>query len=129
MFRRKNSGRVRVHIDTDAARQSRFEGLFDTYSGDMYRSACWICKDPSMAEELLQETSLRAWRSLDDLNDIGAVKGWLFAILRREFTRQFEKIRPVTEDIDNVPEIQIAVESAVSAETIHFRRARAAAPG
>ena len=50
-----------------------------------------------MAQDLVQETYLRAWRALDSLKDEKAAKSWIFIILRREFVRQFEKkIPPIT---------------------------------
>jgi RNA polymerase sigma-70 factor (ECF subfamily) len=54
------------------------------------------------AEDLVQETYLRAWRSLDDLRDTAAAKGWLMTILRRERARMFEKKTPQFEEIDSV---------------------------
>ncbi len=53
-----------------------------------------------MAEDLVQETFLRAWRSLDSLQNDKAVKAWLFTILRRENARQYERYRPELVDIE-----------------------------
>ena len=46
-----------------------------------------------MAEDLVQETFLRAWRALDSLKDEKAAKPWLITILRRENARRFERKR------------------------------------
>ncbi|MGH8126588.1 MAG: sigma-70 family RNA polymerase sigma factor, partial [Rhodanobacteraceae bacterium] len=60
---------------------------------DLYRFACWLCGDPVRAEDLVQETMLRAWRALDSLHDAAAAKPWLLTILRREHARGFERKR------------------------------------
>ncbi|GGJ01277.1 hypothetical protein GCM10007978_43620 [Shewanella hanedai] len=44
-----------------------------------------------MAEDITQETFLRAWRSLESLKDDKAAKAWLITILRRENARRFER--------------------------------------
>ncbi|MFT6925963.1 MAG: RNA polymerase sigma-70 factor (ECF subfamily) [Psychromonas sp.] len=72
-------------------KQKRYEALVNVYSPDLYRYAYWICRDPDISQDLVQETCLRAWKSLDSLLDDKAAKGWLFTILRRENARRFER--------------------------------------
>ncbi len=74
----------------------------NAYSKDLYRYGLWLTKDAQVAEDLVQETFLRAWKVMDSLKDPDAVKSWLFTIYRRENARRFEKIRPVTSSIDEV---------------------------
>ena len=54
-----------------------------------------------MAEDLVQETFLRAWRSLDSLQNDSSVKAWLFTIVRRENARHYEKYQPKLVDIED----------------------------
>jgi len=86
----------------DGAKSSQFEAIVNAYSKDLYRYGLWLTKDAQVAEDLVQETFLRAWKAMDSLKDPGAVKSWLFTIYRRENARRFEKIRPVTSSIDEV---------------------------
>ncbi len=72
-------------------KQKRYEALVAVYHKDLYRFAHWLCNDPTIAEDLVQETFLRAWRSLDALQDKNAAKSWLITILRRENARRFER--------------------------------------
>ncbi|HKZ11286.1 MAG TPA: sigma-70 family RNA polymerase sigma factor [Rhodanobacteraceae bacterium] len=72
-------------------RQRQFDALVHAHAGDLYRFAYWLCGDPSRAEDLVQETLLRAWRALDSLKDAAAAKPWLLTILRREHARGFER--------------------------------------
>ncbi len=83
------------------SRQKRFETLVGAYTDDLYRFGYWLCRDPSVAEDLVQETLLRAWRSMDKLRDSGAVKAWLITTLRRENARRFERKRLDLVDIDD----------------------------
>lgn len=56
-----------------------------------------------MAQDLVQETFMRAWRALDDLRDPVAARSWLLTIVRREHARTFERKRFETQDIDDTP--------------------------
>lgn len=47
-----------------STKQQRFESLVAALYQDVYRYAYWICKNQPLAEDLVQETFLRAWRSL-----------------------------------------------------------------
>lgn len=81
-------------------KQQRYESLVAALYQDVFRYAFWICKSKPMAEDLVQETFLRAWRSLESLQNDKAAKAWLFTILRRENARQYERYRPELVDID-----------------------------
>ncbi|HAS6349845.1 TPA: sigma-70 family RNA polymerase sigma factor [Vibrio vulnificus] len=78
-------------VNTEMDRQKKYEALVRAYHRDLYRYAYWLCKDQSIAEDLVQETCLRAWKSLDSLQDEKAAKSWLITILRRENARRFER--------------------------------------
>ena len=82
-------------------KQKRYEALVNVYSADLYRYAYWICHDPDIAQDLVQETCLRAWKSLDSLLDDKSAKGWLFTILRRENARLFERKQHPLVDIES----------------------------
>jgi len=74
-------------------KQVRYEALVKALHTDLYRYAYWLCNEKQVAEDLVQETFLRAWRALDSLNDEKAAKSWLITILRRENARRFERKR------------------------------------
>ena len=44
-----------------------------------------------IAEDLVQDTYLRAWKSIDLLQNEASAKAWLFTILRNENARRFER--------------------------------------
>jgi len=82
-------------------KKQRFEALVDEFYQDVYRYAYWICKNQPLAEDLVQETFLRAWRSLDSLQNDKAAKAWLFTILRRENARLYERYQPELVDLED----------------------------
>jgi RNA polymerase sigma-70 factor (ECF subfamily) len=62
-----------------------------------------------VAEDVVQEALLRAWKSLDGLRDDTAAKQWLLTIVRRENARHHERKRLETVDIDNLTASQAAL--------------------
>ena len=104
-------------------KQTRYEALVKAFHADMYRYAVWLIKDKSIAEDVVQETFLRAWKSLDSLKDEGAAKAWLITILRRENARRFERKQFDTVDIDDVA---IEDNAAHSEQNIHQQEIRKA---
>ena len=92
-----------------AARRSRFDQLVSGYHADMFRYAAWLSRDRAIAEDVLQEALLRAWKSLDSLRDEAAARQWLLTIVRRENARYFERKRLETVDIDNLTGAQSAL--------------------
>ncbi len=75
------------------SREARFNALFGIYLDDLYRYARWLTRDPAVADDLVQETMVRAWKSMDRLNESTSAKSWLITILRRENARRFERKR------------------------------------
>ena len=85
---------------SDAERHERFESTVGALAPDLFRYAYWLSHDRQLAEDVVQETMIRAYRSLDQLRDAGSAKHWLFTIVRREHARTFERKRLETVDID-----------------------------
>ncbi len=83
-------------------RQQQFATLVHAHSADLYRHAYWLCGQDALAQDLVQETFLRAWRSLDALREVVAVKAWLVTILRREHARLFERKPMPSTDIQQL---------------------------
>jgi RNA polymerase sigma-70 factor (ECF subfamily) len=77
--------------NADLKRRQRFDRVVSVLHKDLYRYAAWLSRDPGIAEEVVQEALLRAWKSLDALREDGAAKSWLLTIVRRENARYFER--------------------------------------
>jgi RNA polymerase sigma-70 factor (ECF subfamily) len=67
--------------------------LFATLRPDLLRFAHWLARDRAIAEDIVQESLLRAWRSRDALKDPAAARAWLLTIVRREHARLYERKR------------------------------------
>jgi RNA polymerase sigma-70 factor (ECF subfamily) len=81
---------------------ARFQALCRTLRPDLVRFAFWLSRDQALAEDVVQETMLRAWKARESLKDETAVKPWLLTIVRREYARSFERKRLVTVDVDEL---------------------------
>lgn len=93
----------------EGERRRRYDKLVAVFYQDMYRYAAWLSRDKAIAEDVVQEALLRAWKSLDALRDDAAAKQWLLTIVRRENARYFERRRLETVDIDNLTASQSAL--------------------
>jgi RNA polymerase sigma-70 factor (ECF subfamily) len=97
------------NVETD--RRRRFGSLCESLRPDLLRFAWWLGRDRGLAEDVVQESMLRAWKSFDALADEHKAKAWLLTIVRREFARSFEKKRLELSDVDAL----VAAESSVLA--------------
>lgn len=93
----------------DTERRRRFDEVVGVFHKDIYRYAAWLSRDPGVAEVVVQETMLRAWKSLDSLQEDSAARQWLLTIARRENARYFERKPPETMDIDELTPGQAAM--------------------
>ena len=105
---RGRSSRMNNSSATQGRRQ-RFDRIVGVFHQDMYRYAAWLSRDKAIAEDVVQEALLRAWKSLDALRDDEAAKARLLTIVRRENARYFERRRLETVDIDNLTASQAAL--------------------
>jgi RNA polymerase sigma-70 factor (ECF subfamily) len=96
-------------LGVNDAHRLRFERLVAPWRDDLYRYAFWLSRDPDLADDVVQEAMLRAFRSLESLQDEGSVKAWLLTIARREHARVYERKRLETQDIDELSTAEAAL--------------------
>jgi RNA polymerase sigma-70 factor (ECF subfamily) len=94
------SGRLRAPDPRDPVMQ-----LFESLRPDLLRFAQWLARDRAIAEDIVQEALLRAWRSRDALQDQRAARPWLLTIVRREHARLYERKRLELVSLDDAIEI------------------------
>ena len=115
---------------TPDAVQAGFKTLVEAYSPELYRYAYWLTHNRFIAEDLVQETFLRAWKSWASLKDVAATRAWLYTILRRERARLWERKSAHLED-PLAPETEAAlVDTGLLAaiDGLEVRQAIAALP-
>jgi RNA polymerase sigma-70 factor (ECF subfamily) len=93
-------GRLRAPDPRDPVTQ-----LFESLRPDLLRFAQWLARDRAIAEDIVQEALLRAWRSRDALQDQRAARPWLLTIVRREHARLYERKRLELVSLDDALEI------------------------
>ena len=83
------------------AGDAEFEREALPWLDDVYRFALSLTRDPNDADDVVQETYLRAYRSWHTYTPGSDCRRWLFTICRNAFLRSLERERP-TVDIEDV---------------------------
>src|SRR3979411_344967 len=70
----------------------------------LYRVALRLSGNPADADDLVQETMLKAYRSWDQYQKGTNAKGWLITILRNSFINEYRRRtrHPETVDVDTI---------------------------
>ncbi|MHC4453129.1 MAG: sigma-70 family RNA polymerase sigma factor [Planctomycetota bacterium] len=81
----------------------------------LYRSALYLVKNRNNADDLVQETYLRAFKFLREDKEISNEKAWLFKILINAFINQYrkEKREPALVDFDSIESFHQSIEEEV----------------
>lgn len=69
--------------------KARFEAYVLPHLDALYRVALRLVGKTSEAEDLVQETCLKAFRAIDQLRNASGCKAWLFKILRTTYLREW----------------------------------------
>ncbi len=97
-----------MSLDANSDKVRRFEKHILVYLDDLYRVALRLTGQATDAEDLVQDTCLRAFRALDQLRHLPAAKVWVFSILRSVFLRQAER-RPSRAALISIEEIDASL--------------------
>lgn len=84
-----------------------------------------LAKDPAAADDLVQETILRAWSNLDSFREGTNLRAWLFTILRNTFFSTLRKGKREVEDVDGQHAARVVEtpRQEGAADLVNFRRA------
>jgi len=83
-----------------AGDREAFARLVDETSGHIYRVALQILGDEQDAEDVLQETYIKAFRSLPDFEGRSSLTTWLYRIAVNEALMMVRKRRPQTVSVE-----------------------------
>jgi RNA polymerase sigma-70 factor, ECF subfamily len=91
------------------ADQARFAELAMPYMDALYSAALRMTRKPADAEDLVQETYLRAYRGFGGFKDGTNLKAWLYKILTNTFinTYRAKKRRPEETDLDDTEDFYL----------------------
>lgn len=77
-----------------------FHFLLPPQGAVLFRFALKLAADETRAEDLVQETFLKAWANRDSFTRGTELRGWLFTILRNTFYSSLRKHRREVQDVD-----------------------------
>jgi RNA polymerase sigma-70 factor (ECF subfamily) len=79
-----------------------FDGEALPHLDTLYRVALRLTADPTLAEDLVQDTMLKAYRAWRQYRPGTNAKGWLLTILRNTFINDYRrrKLEPVAMDLE-----------------------------
>ena len=80
--------------------RKEFENTALQHMGAIYSAALRMARDRTEAEDLVQDTYLRAYRFFDRFQPGTSVKAWLFKILRNTCINNFKKRSKTPEQVD-----------------------------
>ena len=80
--------------------KKEFEDIALQHMDAIYNAALRMAKDETKAEDLVQDTYLRAYRFFDGFQRGTSVKAWLFKILKNIFINNFKKQVKMPEHVD-----------------------------
>ncbi|MDQ3270165.1 MAG: sigma-70 family RNA polymerase sigma factor [Pseudomonadota bacterium] len=104
------------------SRNADFDALVTAYADDLFRYAFWLCRDEQRAEDLVQETFLRAWRGYGRLREVASGKAWLITTLRREHYRRRPETNLVSLDNEGVESAVGAVDMLPISDALDIER-------
>jgi RNA polymerase sigma-70 factor (ECF subfamily) len=79
--------------DDERAKDESFARDAIPWMGDVYRFALSLTRDPADAQDIVQETYLRAYRSWHTFEPDSDCRRWLFTICRNAFLRSRQQAR------------------------------------
>ena len=98
-----------------------FRGVFERHSQDVFRFTFYLSGDPSLAEEITQETFVRAWVTSAEIQG-GTVKAYLLTIARNLFLAERKRtVRQVALDAaltDPKPGPQAVAEGRIGLDAV-----------
>src|SRR5690348_1699561 len=88
----------------DSSRRTAFEKEALVHLDALYRVALRLSGNAADADDLVQETMLKAYRSWDQYQPGTNAKGWLLTILRNAFINEYRRRsrHPETVDLDSI---------------------------
>ncbi len=91
------------------ADRARFAEQAMEHMTALYSAALRMTRNPADAEDLVQETYLRAYRSFDSFTEGTNLKAWLYRILTNTYINSYRaaKRRPEVSDVEDVEDLYL----------------------
>lgn len=97
-------------VETPAQRKARFERDALPFLDQLYAAAMRMTRNPSDAEDLVQETFVKAFAAFHQFTEGTNLKAWLYRILTNTFINTYRKKQrePLQSNTDTVEDWQLA---------------------
>jgi RNA polymerase sigma-70 factor, ECF subfamily len=91
------------------ADQARFAALAMEHMGPLYSAALRMTRNPADAEDLVQETYLKAYRGFGGFEEGTNLKAWLYRILTNTYINIYraKQRRPTESELDEVEDLYL----------------------
>lgn len=96
-----------------------FAGLYELLYKDLYRFALYTLKNKEDAEDIVSETVMDAYASIQKLRQEEAFKAWIFRILTNKCKNRLKEYSKKTVDLEEVENLIFQEEEM--ADTMHIR--------
>jgi RNA polymerase sigma-70 factor (ECF subfamily) len=105
-----NGEERRVAEETVEERRARFERDALPFIDQLYAAAMRMTRNPADAEDLVQETYVKAFAAFHQFNEGTNLKAWLYRILTNTFINNYRKKQrqPLQSTTENVEDWQLA---------------------
>ena len=109
----------------DEDQRALFDGLCAKHLVALQAAARQVCRDATVASDLVQDTLERAWRKLSSLQDEAHARAWLIRIMRNAWLDQVRR-RKVEVPLEQIEEPSSAtVDEPMDWETLTIEDIRA----
>src|SRR6202167_6709226 len=91
------------------ADQAHFADLAMEFMPGLYSAALRMTRNPADAEDLVQETYLKAYRAFDSFTEGTNLRAWLYRILTNTYINSYRaaKRRPEITDVEDVEDLYL----------------------
>jgi RNA polymerase sigma-70 factor (ECF subfamily) len=91
------------------ANQADFEADAMQYAPQLYTAAMRMARNPTDAEDLVQETFLKAYRAYDSFTAGTNLKAWLYRILTNTYINKYRKDRrrPIESELGDLEDLYL----------------------
>lgn len=98
--------RIRRRGGPDGATDRRLRALVEDHAAAAYRTALAIVRDPAMAEDVVQETMIKAWLHLEHKAESGSERAWVLRIAHNTAVSTLRRVRDEATDPGTIPHIR-----------------------
>ncbi len=106
MLRRNRTTRRGPSPATGAEVDQRVAELVDLHADAIYRVALSVVRDPSLAEDVVQETIVKAWQSMGSFRGDGSMRSWVLSIAHNTAVSSLRRTRERATDPRLLPDAE-----------------------